>query len=163
MLTRKPDPSDVSDAEWAFVAPSLTLMPEQAPQRKHSLRDIFNGLRWLVRPGAPWRRLPHDLPPWEAVYQQTQRWRTADCFEAIGQGSPASIALLFACVVIGAGRESRTLTGSPPVDFESTASTIPPSRLQKPYHDIGTKLPGASSCHYLFTLIRGQTVRFYAA
>ena len=83
MLTRKPDPSDVSDAEWAFVAPYLTLLTEQAPQRKHSLRDIFNGLRWLVRAGAPWRRLPHDLPPWEAVYQQPQRWLKADCFEAI--------------------------------------------------------------------------------
>lgn len=85
MLTRKPYPSDVSDDEWAFVAPYLTLMTEQAPQRKHHLRDIFDGLRWLVRAGAPWRLLPHDLPPWEAVYQQTQRWLQAGCFEAIVQ------------------------------------------------------------------------------
>jgi transposase len=85
MLTRKPYPSDVSDDEWAFVAPYLTLMTEQSPQRKHSLRDIFDGLRWLVRAGAPWRLLPHDLPPWEAVYQQTQRWLKAGCFEAIVQ------------------------------------------------------------------------------
>ena len=83
MVTRKPYPSDVSDDEWAFVAPYLTLMTEQAPQRKHNLRDIFDGLRWLVRAGAPWRLLPHDLPPWEAVYQQTQRWLKAGCFEAI--------------------------------------------------------------------------------
>ena len=83
MLTRNPYPSDVSDDEWAFVAPYLTLMTEQAPQRKHSLRELFNGLRWLVRAGAPWRLLPHDLPPWEAVYQQTQRWLKAGCFEAI--------------------------------------------------------------------------------
>src|SRR5512144_2416975 len=83
MLTRKPYPSDVSDAEWAFVAPYLTLMTEKAPQRKHNLRDLFNGLRGLVRAGAPWRLLPHDLPPWEAVYQQTQRWLNAGCFEAI--------------------------------------------------------------------------------
>ena len=85
MLTRKPYPSDVSDDEWAFVVPYLTLMMEEAPQRQHPLREIFNGRRWLVRAGAPWRMLPHDLPPWEAVYQQTQRWLQAGCFEAIVQ------------------------------------------------------------------------------
>ena len=85
MLTRKPYPSDVSDDEWTFVAPYLRLMMEDAPQRKHNVREIFNGLRWLVRAGAPWRMLPHDLPPWEAVYQQTQRWLKAGCFEAIVQ------------------------------------------------------------------------------
>jgi transposase len=81
--TRKPYPSDVSDEEWAFVAPYLTLMKEDAPQREHSLREVFKGLRWLVRSGAEWRMLPHDLPPWPAVYQQTQRWLRAGVFEAI--------------------------------------------------------------------------------
>lgn len=58
-------------------------MTEQAPQRVHELREIFNGLRWIVRAGAPWRMMPNDLPPWEAVYQQTQRWLKAGVFEAI--------------------------------------------------------------------------------
>jgi transposase len=40
-------------------------------------------LRWIVRSGAPWRMLPHDFPPWEAVYQQTQRWLSAGAFEAM--------------------------------------------------------------------------------
>ena len=83
METRKPYPSDVSDDEWAFVAPYLTLMTEAAPQRRHDLREVFNGLRWLVRTGAQWRMLPHDLPPWYTVYQQAQRWRQAGVFEAI--------------------------------------------------------------------------------
>ena len=55
---RKPYPSDVSDDEWAFVAPYLVLMREDAPQREHPLREVFNGLRWIVRAGAPWRLLP---------------------------------------------------------------------------------------------------------
>jgi len=80
---RKSYPSDVSDEEWAFVAPYLTLMKEDAPQREHSLREVFNGLRWLVRAGATWRLMPHDLPPWQAVYQQTQRWIRAAVFEAL--------------------------------------------------------------------------------
>jgi transposase len=80
---RKPYPSDVSDDEWAFIAPYLTLMREDAPQREHPLREVFNGLRWIVRSGAEWRLLPHDLPPWHTVYQQSQRWLRAGVFEAI--------------------------------------------------------------------------------
>src|SRR5436305_11017630 len=82
-MSRSSYDSDVSDAEWAFVAPYLTLMTEDVPQRVYPLREVFNGLRWLVRAGAPWRLLPHDLPPWPVVYQQTQRWIAAGCFEAI--------------------------------------------------------------------------------
>src|SRR6266545_101181 len=76
-------PSDVSDEEWAFCVPYLTLMNEQAPQRKHALREIFNALRWLVRAGCSWRLMPHEFPPWPAVQQQTQRWVCAGCFEAM--------------------------------------------------------------------------------
>ena len=80
---RKPYPTDVSDEEWAFVAPYLSLMSEDAPQRRHDLREVFNALRWLVHTGAPWRYLPGDLPPWPAVYQQTRRWLDAGVFEAM--------------------------------------------------------------------------------
>ena len=83
MSNRKPYPSDVSDEEWAFVAPYLTLVREDAPQRTHDIREVFNALRWIVRAGASWRMLPHDFPPWEAVYQQTRRWITAGTFEAM--------------------------------------------------------------------------------
>jgi transposase len=82
-MNRNAYPSDVSDDEWTFVAPYLTLMAEEAPQRGHSLREVFNGLRWLVRAGAPWRMRPNDLPPWAAVYQQTLRWLRAGVFEAM--------------------------------------------------------------------------------
>lgn len=77
---RKPYPSDVSDDEWAFVAPYLTLMTPDAPQRHHDLREVFNAVRWLARSGAPWRYLPTNFPPWEAVYQQTRRWIDAEVF-----------------------------------------------------------------------------------
>src|SRR5438105_6706883 len=83
METRKPYPTDVSDEEWAFVAPYLTLMTPDAPQRDYSLREVFNATRWIVRAGAPWRYLPNDFPRWETVYQQTQRWLKAGSFEAI--------------------------------------------------------------------------------
>jgi len=74
-------PSDVTDAEWAFVAPYLALVREDAPQRQHSLRAVFNALRYLVKTGCGWRYLPQDLPPWQVVYQQWARWRDNRCFE----------------------------------------------------------------------------------
>jgi len=74
-------PSDVSDEEWAFVAPYLALCREDAPQRDYLLRDVFNAVRYIAKTGSQWRFLPNDLPPWEAVYQQMRRWIDARCFE----------------------------------------------------------------------------------
>ena len=82
-MQRKAYPSDVSDEEWALLVPYLTLMNEDAPQRDYPLREVFNGLRWLVRAGASWRMMPHDLPPWSVIYQQTQRWLKARVFESL--------------------------------------------------------------------------------
>lgn len=79
----EPYPSDVSDEEWEFCVGYLTLMDEEAPQREYPLRAVFNALRYFVRAGCPWRLMPHDLPPWRAVYEQTQRWNQAGCFEAM--------------------------------------------------------------------------------
>jgi hypothetical protein len=56
-MERRSYPNDVSGAEWALVAPYLTLMTEDAPQREHPLREVFNGLRWIVRAGSSWRRI----------------------------------------------------------------------------------------------------------
>ena len=108
-------PSDVSEEEWAFCAPYLTLMKEDAPQRKYRLRDLFNALRWLVRAGCPWRMMPNDLPPWPAVQQQTQRWLQAGCFETMAhdlrlllrlaaqrEGAPSAVIL-----------DSRTMQSTP--------------------------------------------------
>jgi transposase len=113
--TRKSYPSDVSDEEWALVAPYLTLLREDAGQREHALREVFNGLRYVVRSGCPWRLMPHDLPPWFAVYQQAQRWLAAGCFEQLAED-------LRAVLRMAAGRapepsaavlDSRTLRSSP--------------------------------------------------
>jgi transposase len=82
-VPRKAYPTDVSDDEWAFVAPYLALVRDDAPQRHHELREVFNALRWIVHTGAPWRYLPGDFPPWQAVYQQTRRWLAAGVFETM--------------------------------------------------------------------------------
>lgn len=76
-------PSDVTDEEWAFCAPYLTLMKEDAPQRDYTMRALFNAVRYMVRAGCPWRMIPNDLPPWHTVQQQALRWIKAGCFEAM--------------------------------------------------------------------------------
>ena len=114
-ISRKPYPSDVTDEEWAFVAPYLTLMREDAPQRRHDLREVFNAGRWIVRAGAPWRYLPTTFPPWAAVHQQAQRWIAAGAFEEMAHD-------LRALLRAAAGRDpdptavvldARTLRGTP--------------------------------------------------
>ena len=91
------------------------LVREDAPQRTHGLREVFNALRWIVRAGASWRMLPHDFPPWETVYQQTRRWIAAGVFEAMVHD-------LRALLRLASGRtpdpsaailDSRTLRSSP--------------------------------------------------
>lgn len=94
MANRKPYPSDVSDEEWEFCMPYLTLMREDAPQREYPLRELFNALRWFVRAGCPWRMMPNDLAPWHTIHQQTMRWIKAGCFEAMAHDLRAILRLL---------------------------------------------------------------------
>jgi transposase len=105
----------VSNEEWALVVPYLTLMSEDATQREHALRELFNGLRYVIRYGIAWRAMPNDLPPWFAVYRQAQRWLAAGCFETLAQD-------LRAVLRLAAGRsaepsaaiiDSRTLRSTP--------------------------------------------------
>jgi transposase len=51
-------------------------MIEAAPQREHSLRELFNALRYVIRYGIAWRAMPNDFPPWAAVYQHVNQHAT---------------------------------------------------------------------------------------
>ena len=75
MEPRKPYPTDLSDKEWALIehlVPTAKLggRPETYPKR-----EILNGIFYIVRGGGAWRLMPHDLPPWQIVYQYFWRWR----------------------------------------------------------------------------------------
>lgn len=67
MAKRRPYPTDLTDQQWAVIEP---LLPKERRGRKpvHPRREMLNALLYLARTGCQWRMLPHDLPPWEAVY-----------------------------------------------------------------------------------------------
>jgi transposase len=108
-------PTDTSEEEWAFAAPYLTLLPEDAGQRRHDLRAIYDALRWIVRAGAAWRLLPGDFPPWHAVYDQARRWLAAGSFEAMAHDLRAVLRLAEgrAAEPSAAILDSRTLRSTP--------------------------------------------------
>jgi len=72
---RKPYPSDLSNAEWKILEPLLP--PEKAGGRNrgYALREIINGIEYLIRVGGSWRSLPHDLPHWQSVYHYFRQWK----------------------------------------------------------------------------------------
>lgn len=67
MTERKSYPTDLTDEQWDLIAP---LFPKKTRGRPpvHSRREMMNALLYMARTGCQWRMLPHDLPPWEAVY-----------------------------------------------------------------------------------------------
>jgi putative transposase len=75
MEPRKPYPTDLSDKEWDLIK---HLVPEAKPGGRpetYPKREILNGIFSIVRGGCAWRLMPHDLPPWQMVYQSFWRWR----------------------------------------------------------------------------------------
>jgi putative transposase len=76
---RKPYPSDLTDKEWALIAPYVPRAkpgghPEDHP-KDHPKREIFNGIFYVLRSGCAWRMLPHDFPPWQSVYHYFRTWQ----------------------------------------------------------------------------------------
>jgi transposase len=70
MLVRAGSPSDVCKEQWSFAAPDLTLMTAGAPQCEHDLREVYDGLHWIVRTDSPRCELSNVLRPWQTIHQQ---------------------------------------------------------------------------------------------
>lgn len=74
---------DLSDAQWAHIAP---LLPPQQPQTgrpNHDHRLILAGMLWVVQTGSSWRDLPEQFGPWQTVHSRYQRWRKAGLWQRI--------------------------------------------------------------------------------
>jgi putative transposase len=82
-MERKAYPSDVSDIEWLILDPLLPAEKQGGRHREVNMREIVNGIFYVLRGGNSWRMMPHDLPPWSTVYGYFRTWRDAGLWEAL--------------------------------------------------------------------------------
>jgi|SRR4051794_13968672 len=76
-MERQPYPSDLTDQQWAILQ---SVVPQAKGGRtgrpgKYPRREIWNAIFYQAKTGCQWRYLPHDLPPWEDVWDHFSRWR----------------------------------------------------------------------------------------
>ncbi len=74
-MERKPYPTDVTDGQWRLIAPSIPPPQPGGRPREVSMREVVNGILYVVRTGCSWRQLPHDFPPWITVYYYFRRFQ----------------------------------------------------------------------------------------
>lgn len=92
MNTRQPYPTDVTDEQWTLIEP---LLPKETRGRKpvHTRREMINAPLYMARTGCQWRMLPHDLPPWAAVYAFWRRLVALQVLERINDALRIQIRL----------------------------------------------------------------------
>jgi putative transposase len=82
-MPRRPYPSDLTDAQWAYLEPLLPRVRAGGRPRAHPLREIINAIRYVLRGGIAWRALPHEYPPWQTVYHYFRAWRVDGTWERL--------------------------------------------------------------------------------
>jgi putative transposase len=90
-MNREADPTDLTDAEWRYLAPHLPTPKEGGRPRRHSVRDILNAIFYLLRSGCTWRLLPHDLPPWKTVDHDFRLWRLQGLWDTLHKALHAAV------------------------------------------------------------------------
>ncbi len=97
MITRKRYPSDLSDTQWARLAPLLPPVKPGGRPRSRDPREVVEAILYVVRSGGTWRMLPHDFLPWQTAYYYFRRWQADGTWERVHDA-------LHAQVRIAAGR-----------------------------------------------------------
>ena len=80
-MDRKPYPTDLTDKEWARLAPLIPPAKPGGRPRSASMRDVMDGIFYVLRGGIAWRLMPHDFPPWQTIYHYFRIWRIDGVFE----------------------------------------------------------------------------------
>ena len=82
-MTRKADQPDISDAEWGIIEPLLSAPQHIGRPREVDLRQVINGVFYLLHQGCTWRAIPDDLPPWQTVYNYFRHWQRLGVWQLI--------------------------------------------------------------------------------
>ena len=75
--------TDLSDAEWAILEPLIPPAKPGGRPRSVDMRQILNGIFYMLRSGGAWRLLPHEYPAWSTVYDYFRKWRNAGVWEQL--------------------------------------------------------------------------------
>lgn len=113
-MSRKRYPSDLSDREWTILEPLLPPARADVRPRKYEMREIINAVRYLQRTGCSWRMLPHDFPPYRAVFYYFSLWRKEGTWEVIHDA-------IYRQVRLQLGRNEQASAGS--LDSQSVKTT----------------------------------------
>jgi putative transposase len=113
-MTRKSYPSDLTDEQWSLIEPMIPPEPPGGRTREVDMREVFNGIQYLLRTSCSWRQLPHDVPPWGTVHYYYRRFRRDGTWERIHDR-------LREQVRIAAGREAQPRTAI--LDAQSVRTT----------------------------------------
>lgn len=92
-MERKPYPSDLTDEQWKLIEPHIPPEKPGGRRRRVVMREVFNGVEYLMRTGCSWRQLPHDLPPWGTVHYYYRRFRLDGTWEELHQNLRAQVRL----------------------------------------------------------------------
>jgi putative transposase len=82
-MERQPYPSDLTDAQWRLVEKRIPSPLPGGRPRSVDMREVLNGILYLVRTGCSWRQLPHDFPPWGTVHYYYRVFRLNGTWERI--------------------------------------------------------------------------------
>ncbi len=82
-MRRTAYPTDLTDAQWALIEPLIPPAKPGGRRRTVDVREVLNGIFYLLRSGCSWRLLPHDLPSWGTVHYYYRRWRLDGTWQRI--------------------------------------------------------------------------------
>jgi putative transposase len=114
MEQRKPYPTDLSDTQWAILAPLVPAAKPGGRPETYAKREIVNAILYVVRSGGAWRMLPHDLPPRGIVYHYFRQWRRDGTWQHMNDSLRGDVRVL-------EGRNRQPSAGS--IDSQSVKTT----------------------------------------
>ena len=82
-MPRAPYSTDLTDAQWAILAPLIPDAPPWGRPRQVDIREVVNAILYVTRHGIPWRALPHDFPKASTVYRYFSIWLEIGLWETI--------------------------------------------------------------------------------